>query len=121
MGGMQGLLGMLPGVGKIKQQIAAAGLDDSLLKRQEAVISSMTKVERVKPDVINASRRKRIAAGAGVQVSDVNKVLKMQRQMADAMKRMGKLGKKGLPFGIGGVDPSMLSGMGGLPPGFPRK
>lgn len=121
MGGMQGLLGMLPGVGKIKQQIAAAGLDDSLLKRQEAVISSMTKVERVKPDVINASRRKRIAAGAGVQVSDVNKVLKMQRQMADAMKRMGKMGKKGLPFGIGGVDPSMLSGMGGLPPGFPRK
>jgi signal recognition particle subunit SRP54 len=121
MGGMQGLLGMLPGVGKIKNQLAAAGLDDSLLKRQEAVISSMTKVERVKPAIINASRRKRIAAGAGVEVSDVNKVLKMQRQMSDAMKRMGKMGNKGLPFGMGGVDPSMLSGMGGLPPGFPRK
>ena len=122
MGGMQGLLGMLPGIGKMKQQLAAAGLDDGLLKRQEAIISSMTKKERVKPDMINASRRKRIAAGAGVEVSDVNKVLKMQRQMADAMKRMGKMGSKGLPFGIGGVDPSMLQGLGGgLPPGFPRK
>jgi signal recognition particle subunit SRP54 len=121
MGGMQGLLGMLPGVGKMKQQINAAGLDDSLLKRQEAIIGSMTKVERVKPALIKGSRRKRIARGAGVEVSEVNKVLKMQRQMSDVMKRMGKKGARGLPPGMGGMDPSMLSGLGGMPPGFPRK
>jgi signal recognition particle subunit SRP54 len=121
MGGMQGLLGMLPGVGKMKQQMSAAGLDDNLLKRQEAVISSMTKVERVKPALINGSRRKRIARGAGVEVSDVNKVIKMQRQMSDVMKRMGKKGGRGMPPGMGGMDPSMLAGMGGMPPGFPRK
>ena len=120
MGGMQGLLAMLPGVAKIKDQIASAGLDDSLLKRQEAIISSMTKDERAKPDLINGSRRKRIAAGAGVEVSDVNKVVKMQRQMADMMKRMGKMGTRGLPPGMGGMNPQMLSGMG-QPPGMPRK
>jgi signal recognition particle subunit SRP54 len=121
MGGMQGLLGMLPGVGKMKQQMSAAGLDDNMLKRQEAVISSMTKVERVKPALINGSRRKRIARGAGVEVSDVNKVVKMQRQMSSVMKRMGKKGGRGMPPGMGGMDPSMLAGMGGMPPGFPRK
>jgi signal recognition particle subunit SRP54 len=120
MGGMQGLLGMLPGVGRIKDQLAAAGLDDRLLKRQEAIISSMTKQERIKPDLLNGSRRKRIAAGAGVEVSEVNKVLKMQRQMADVMKKMGK-GGRGLMSALGGVNPQMLSGMGGggLPPGLP--
>lgn len=121
MGGMQGLLGMLPGVGKMKQQISDAGLDDSLLKRQEAIIGSMTKVERVKPALINGSRRKRIARGSGVEVSDVNKVLKMQRQMSGVMKRMGKKGARGTPPGMGGMDPSMLAGMSGMPPGFPRK
>jgi signal recognition particle subunit SRP54 len=121
MGGMQGLLGMLPGVGKMKQQLNAAGLDDGLLKRQEAIIGSMTKAERVKPELIKGSRRKRIARGAGVEVSDVNKVLKMQRQMSDAMKRMGKKGARGLPPGMEGMDPSMLAGLGGMPPGFPRK
>jgi signal recognition particle subunit SRP54 len=111
MGGMQGLLAMLPGIGRVKEQLNAAGLDDSILKRQEAIIKSMTKEERVKPDLINGSRRKRIAAGAGVEVSEVNKILKMQRQMADMMKRMGKLGARGMPFsGLGG---------GGLPPGLP--
>jgi len=122
MGGMQGVLGMLPGMGKMKEQIAAAGLDDSVLKRQEAIIQSMTKKERIAPDVINGSRRKRIAAGAGVEVSEVNKVLKMQRQMSDVMKKMGKGGGRGLPFGIGGLSPQMLSGLGGgLPPGLGRK
>ncbi|MGH6683696.1 MAG: signal recognition particle protein, partial [Pseudolabrys sp.] len=77
MGGMQGVLAMLPGVGKVKDQLAAAGLDDSILKRQEAIIQSMTKKERAKPDILNGSRRKRIAAGAGVEVSDVNKLMKM--------------------------------------------
>ena len=125
MGGMQGLLGMLPGVGKIKNQLAAAGLDDRMLKRQEAIISSMTKEERVKPELLNGSRRKRIAAGAGVEVSDVNKVLKMQRQMADVMKKMGK-GGRGMMGAFGGMNPQMLGGLGGgtppgLPPGFGGK
>jgi signal recognition particle subunit SRP54 len=118
MGGMQGLLGMLPGVGKIKDQIAAAGLDDRVLKRQEAIISSMTKEERAKPDIINGQRRKRIAAGAGVDVSDVNKILKMQRQMSDVMKKMGK-GGRSMMGALSGLNP--LAGMGGMPPGFPGK
>jgi signal recognition particle subunit SRP54 len=116
MGGMQGLLGMLPGVGRLKDQLAAAGLDDRLIKRQEAIISSMTRHERAKPDIINGSRRKRIAAGAGVDVSDVNKVVKMQRQMSDVMKRIGK-GGRGMMQALGGIDPQMLAGLGrGMPP-----
>jgi len=116
LGGMKGLLGMLPGVGKIKDQLGAAGLDDKILTRQEAIIQSMTKIERAEPDVINGSRRKRIAAGAGVEVSEVNKLLKMHRQMADMMKKMGKGGRMpAMPGGMGGMP-------GGLPPGmFPRR
>ena len=115
LGGMKGVLGMLPGVGKIKGQLDAAGLDDKILTRQEAIISSMTKKERSQPDLINGSRRKRIAAGAGVEVSDVNKLLKMHRQMADMMKKMGKGGRMpAMPPGMGGM-------MGGMPPGFPRR
>jgi signal recognition particle subunit SRP54 len=113
LGGMQGVLSMLPGVGKVKNQLDAAGLDDKILTRQEAIISSMTKQERGDPDVINGSRRKRIAAGAGVEVSEVNKLLKMHRQMSDVMKKMGKGGRamQGLAsmFGVGG----------GMPPGIP--
>jgi signal recognition particle subunit SRP54 len=111
LGGMKGVLAMLPGVGKIKDQLATAGLDDSILKRQEAIILSMTKTERAKPDMINGSRRKRIASGAGVEVQDVNKLLKMHRQMSDMMKKMGKMGGK-MPFGMGG------GGMPQLPPGM---
>src|SRR6185437_2356658 len=74
MGGMTGVLSMLPGVGKVKDQLAQAGLDDKILTRQEAIISSMTRKERANPDVLNGSRRKRIASGAGVEVSDVNKL-----------------------------------------------
>jgi signal recognition particle subunit SRP54 len=109
LGGMQGVLGMLPGVGKIKGQLDAAGMDDKLLTRQEAIIQSMTKQERVKPDLINGSRRKRIAQGSGVDVSEVNKLLKMHRQMSDVMKKMGKGGRamQGLAglFGGGGIPP----------------
>ncbi|HWA69198.1 MAG TPA: signal recognition particle protein [Rhizomicrobium sp.] len=116
LGGMKGLLGMLPGVGKIKGQLDAAGMDDRVLTRQEAIIQSMTKAERSDPDVINGSRRKRIAAGAGVEVSDVNKLLKMHRQMADMMKKMGKGGRMPqMPGGMGGMFG------GGMPPGFPRR
>jgi signal recognition particle subunit SRP54 len=115
MGGMKGVLGMLPGVGKIKGQLEAAGLDDRILTRQDAIICSMTKKERVDPDVINGSRRKRIAAGAGVEVSEVNKLLKMHRQMADMMKKMGKGGRMPQMPGMGGMP-------GGLPPGmFPGR
>jgi signal recognition particle subunit SRP54 len=120
MGGMQGLLGMLPGIGKVKDQLAAAGLDDRILKRQEAIISSMTKKERANPDLINGQRRKRIAAGAGVEVQDVNKILKMHRQMADVVKKMGK-GGRGMMGALSGMDPRMLGGMGGGFPGLPRK
>ena len=113
LGGMKGVLGMLPGIGKIKSQLDAAGIDDKILIRQEAIICSMTKKERQDPDVINGSRRKRIAAGAGVDVSEVNKLLKMHRQMADMMKKMGK----------GGRMPQMPGGFpGGFPPGiFPGR
>ena len=115
LGGMKGVLAMLPGVGKIKDQLATAGLDDSILKRQEAIILSMTKTERVKPDLINGSRRKRIASGAGVEVQDVNKLLKMHRQMSDMMKKMGKGGRMSQMPGMGGMP-------GGLPPGiFPGR
>src|SRR6185369_1458524 len=117
LGGMKGVLGMLPGVGKIKDQLSAAGLDDKILTRQEAIIQSMTRTERTDPDSINGSRRKRIAAGAGVEVSEVNKLLKMHRQMADMMKKVGKGGRMPMMPGMGG------GGMpGGLPPGmFPRR
>jgi signal recognition particle subunit SRP54 len=116
MGGMKGVLGMLPGVGKIKDQLNAAGLDDKILTRQEAIIQSMTKKERGDPDLINGSRRKRIAQGAGVEVSEVNKLLKMHRQMADMMKKMGKGGRMPMMPGMGGGMP------GGLPPGmFPGR
>ena len=117
LGGMKGVLGMLPGVGKIKGQLDAAGLDDKILTRQEAIIQSMTKTERTDPDSINGSRRKRIAAGAGVEVSEVNKLLKMHRQMADMMKKMGKGGRMPMMPGMGG------GGLpGGLPPGmFPGR
>ncbi len=116
LGGMQGVLAMLPGVGKIKSQLDAAGLDDKILTHQEAIISSMTRKERTDPDLINGSRRKRIAAGAGVEVSDVNKLLKMHRQMSDVLKKVGK-GGRGNP--LAGM---MGSGMPGLPPGmFPGR
>ena len=114
LGGMKGVLGMLPGVGKIKDQLDAAGIDDRVITRQEAIILSMTKAERGDPDIINGSRRKRIAAGAGVEVSEVNKLLKMHRQMADMMKKMGKGGRMPqMPGGMGGMFG------GGMPPGFP--
>jgi signal recognition particle subunit SRP54 len=116
LGGMKGVLGMLPGVGKIKDQLDAAGIDDRVITRQEAIILSMTRAERADPDVINGSRRKRIAAGAGVEVSEVNKLLKMHRQMADMMKKMGKGGRMPqMPGGMGGMFG------GGMPPGFPRR
>jgi len=99
MGGISGLMGMMPGIAKMKTQIANAGIDDKILKRQVAVIDSMTRQERKSPDILKASRKKRIAAGAGVKVEEVNKLLKMHRNMADMMKAMGS-GKRGPMAGI---------------------
>jgi len=92
MGGMQSVMGMMPGMGKMAQQAEAAGFDDRMLKRQIALIQSMTKKERANPDLLQASRKKRIATGAGLEVSELNKLLKMQRQMGDTMKKLGKGG-----------------------------
>ena len=92
MGGLGGIMGMMPGAKKAQAAMDAQGMDDKVLKRQEAIILSMTPKERKKPAILNASRKKRIAAGAGVQVQEVNKVLKMHKQMAGMMKKMGKGG-----------------------------
>jgi signal recognition particle subunit SRP54 len=96
MGGMSGMLGMLPGVGKIKKQMAEANIDESVIKRQEAIIGSMTKAERRNPKLLNGSRRRRIASGSGTSVPDVNRLLKQYQDMAGMMKKMKKLGQKGL-------------------------
>jgi signal recognition particle subunit SRP54 len=106
MGGMGGVMGMLPGVQKIKKQISEANLDDSLIKRQEAIIGSMTKAERHDPKLLNGSRRRRIAAGSGTTVPDINRLLKQYQDMATMMKKMNKLGQKGLArHGIGALLP----------------
>ncbi|MEL8055683.1 MAG: signal recognition particle protein [Pseudomonadota bacterium] len=114
MGGLGGIMGMLPGAKKAKQALDASGMDDKVFARQRAIISSMTKKERAKPALLNASRRKRIAAGAGVEVSDVNKVLKMHKQMAGMMKKMSKGGMRGMMnmMGQAGVSPTDIAKMG---------
>ncbi|MEM9432438.1 MAG: signal recognition particle protein [Pseudomonadota bacterium] len=134
MGGMEGLMGMMPGMKKMAGQAKEAGIDDKMLKQQVALIQSMTKRERANPQILQASRKKRIAKGAGLEVSDLNKLLKMQRQMSDVMKKMGKMGKGGMlkqamkgMFGKGGMpdmnDPAAMEeaarkmGMGGMPGG----
>ena len=96
MGSISGILGMLPGIGKMKAQLDDAKLDTTVLARQAAIIGSMTKRERKTPDLIKASRKKRIATGSGTQVQDVNKLLKQFDDMSTMMKRMNKLGQKGL-------------------------
>jgi len=130
IGGMSGVLNMLPGIGKMKKQIEEADLDNSVVKRQQAIISSMTMKERRVPKLLNASRKKRVASGSGTTVQDINKLLKMHRTMADMMKKMGK-GKGGLAsmFGGGGGMPEMPEGLDpnaappglpGVPPGMPQ-
>jgi signal recognition particle subunit SRP54 len=109
MGGMGGIMGMLPGVNKIKKQLEEARLDESVLKRQEAIISSMTKAERRAPKLLDGSRRRRIAAGSGTTVPEINRLLKQYQDMADMMKRMNKLGKKGLQrHGVSALLPGGL-------------
>lgn len=96
MGGMGGMLGMLPGVGKIKEQLKNANVDEKMISRQEAIILSMTKAERRKPELLNAGRRRRIALGSGTTVADVNRLIKQYQDMSDMMRKMKKLGQKGL-------------------------
>ena len=107
MGGMKGVLGMLPGVGKAQMQAANAHMDDSVVKRQAAIISSMTKDERRNPKVLNASRKKRIARGSGTEVQEINRLLKLHRQMADMMKAMGRQKGGMLSKLFGGGAPEM--------------
>jgi len=120
MGGMEGLMGLLPGVQKIKRQMAEANINDKMITRQRAIISSMTKAERKKPDILQASRKRRIAAGAGVEVAEVNRLLKQHRQMQDAFKYMAKDGGKNFArmakmMGGGGMEQLKAMG-GGKPP-----
>src|SRR5277367_4315007 len=132
MGGMTGLMSMLPGIAKMKNQLAERNLDEKVLKRQMAIIDSMTPQERKNPDVLKASRKRRIASGSGTRPEDINKLLKMHRTMGDVMKAMGGA-KRGpmaglanmLGFGGGGIpsaeDMAKLAEKmpGGLPPGMP--
>jgi signal recognition particle subunit SRP54 len=132
MGGLGGLMGMLPGVAKMKNQLATANLDENVIKRQIAIIDSMTPKERRNPDILKASRKKRIASGSGTSPEAINKLLKMHRGMADMMKAMGSA-KRGplagiaqaMGFGTGMPSPEQVAEMakkmpgGQLPPGMP--
>jgi signal recognition particle subunit SRP54 len=131
MGGMSGLMAMLPGIAKMKTHLAERNLDETLLKRQMAIIDSMTPRERRNPDLLKASRKRRIAAGSGTKPEDINRLLKMHRTMADVMKAMGGA-KRGpmaglanmLGFGGGMPSPEQMAKLaekmpGGLPPGMP--
>jgi signal recognition particle subunit SRP54 len=135
MGGMEGVMGMMPGMGKMQRQMAEAGFDDKVIRHQISLINSMTRTERANPQILQASRKKRIAAGSGLEVSELNKLLKMQRQMADMMKKLGRGGAKGMMrqmaglFGKGGMpqDPAAIEAAarqlgnvpgGALPPGL---
>ncbi len=111
MGGMSGMMGMLPGIGKIKKQLGEAKIDDGMIKRQEAIISSMTKKERRNPKLLNASRRLRVAAGSGTTVQEINRLLKQYQDMAHMMKKASKLGKKGLTrHGLSALMPGLGGG-----------
>ena len=112
MGDLKSMLGLLPGMGKFKKQIDEANIDPKVFKRQEAIILSMTPVERRNPDIIKASRKKRIACGCGLSVQDVNRLLKQYEQVADMMKKVKKAGKRGL---FGGLPAGFGGGFGGMP------
>ena len=98
MGGMEGIMSMLPGVNKIKSQMQNASIDESMLIENEAIILSMTKLEKENPKIISGSRRKRISEGSGIDVSKINKLLKQFKMMSEMMKKMSK-GKK-IPSGV---------------------
>jgi signal recognition particle subunit SRP54 len=119
MGGMEGLMGMLPGVQKVRKQMSEAGLSDSMIRRQRAIIGSMTLRERRKPDILQASRKRRIAAGAGVEVAEINRLLKQHRQMQDAFKMLARDGGRGVARIAGLFGPGKLAAIGGAAPAPP--
>lgn len=116
IGGIGGLMGMLPGIAKAKAQMQNANIGEGMTKRMRAIIDSMTPRERRNPDILKASRKKRIAAGSGSKVEEINRLLKMHRQMADVMKMMGR-NKRG---GIGGMLGNMFGMGGGMPEPTPE-
>ena len=115
LGGVGGLMGMIPGIAKMKDQLANTGMNDKAVKRQVAIINSMTPKERRDPDVLKHSRKKRIAAGSGTSSEEINKLLKMHRGMADMMKMMGGGGKRGPMAGL-----ANMLGLGGAMGGMPQ-
>ncbi len=118
MGGLSSMMGLLPGIGKLKAQMKDAKIDDKVVKRQIAIIQAMTPRERANPDLIKASRKQRIAKGSGVDVADVNKILKQHMEAERMIKQLKKLGPKGLlRQGLGGLLPGGGGGQGG--PGGP--
>ncbi len=106
LGGLSGVMSMLPGIGKLQKQMAAHNFDDKVIAKQEAIIYSMTKKERINVGILNASRRKRIAFGSGSSVHEVNRLVKQQQEMARMMKKVGKAG------GMGALK-NMFSSLGG--------
>ncbi len=118
MGGMGSMLKLLPGISKFADQIDQANMDDTVLKKQEAIIQSMTKAERAKPSLLNASRKKRIAAGSGSTVPEVNRLIKQHQQMETAMKRLKKMGMGGMMKQMkslmGGKDAALMDAMQGM-------
>ena len=118
MGGLEGMMALLPGVAKAKKQMAEANLDQKILARQQAIIGSMTKAERVNARLMSGSRKRRIATGSGTTVQDVNRLIKQFKQMSAMMKRVGKMSKKGLMRGMPGMLPPGMGG--GFPGGGPR-
>jgi len=112
MGDLKGIMGMIPGLGAAAKQIAASKIDDNAVKRQEAIILSMTPKERRNPDLIKASRKQRIATGSGTGVSDVNKLLKQHQDMSGMMRRLKKMG------GLGALGAMMGKGLPGMMPGM---
>ena len=121
VGGLGGMLNVLPGAGQLEQALASSKVDDKTLGRQRAIIGSMTAKERATPNLLNGPRRRRIASGAGVTVEDVNRLVKQYQQMADMMKLLKQGGPKGLMRAMGGKLPSMGNMLGGglsngLPP-----
>jgi len=125
MGGLGMLAGMMPGMKKAKQAMAQSGVDDKVLVHMDAIIGSMTEKERQRPELMNAKRKKRVAAGSGTDVQDVNKLLKMHQEMGRAMKQIRKMGGlKGLGALLGGGGMGGMGGMGGggeggAPPSLP--
>src|SRR3546814_7644101 len=114
MGGLGGIMKMLLGVGKMQKQLAGGNIDEKMIGRQEAIILSMTKKERARPDIIKASRKQRIAAGSGATVQEVNRLLKQFQQMQSVMKKVGKMDQTALMrSGLGGLRGG-AGGMGGI-------